>query len=59
MMHFDLPRFVDMKPVDAFLASWEARNAAEFFAGKYRVMDIIAEAQKVGWAEGEVFIEGA
>ena len=59
MMHFDLPRFCDMEPVNAFLASWEARNVAEYFAADYRVMDIVGEAQKAGWQDGEAFIEGA
>ena len=59
MMHFDLPRFCDMEPVNAFLASWEARNVAEDFAADYRVMDIVGEAQKAGWQDGEVSIEGA
>ena len=51
MMHFDLPRFCDMEPVNAFLASWEARNVAEYFAADYRVMDIVGEAQKAAASE--------
>ena len=57
MLHLDLTRFVDMKPVKAFLASWEAYNNGEDFAGDYRKMDIIAEAMKGGWQEDEVWIE--
>jgi len=57
MLHLDLPRFVDMKPVKAFLASWEAYNNGEDFAGDYRKMDIIDEAVKGGWQEDEVWIE--
>lgn len=59
MLHFDLPRFVHIPPVEAFLASWEVDNNGEHFGGTYRVMDIVAEARKGGWQEDEVGIRGA
>ena len=51
MMHMDPPQFVDMPPLTAFLAAWEAYNVNEAFAGIYRDMDLTDAARKAGFAE--------
>lgn len=51
MMHMDPPQFIDMPPLKAFLAAWEAYNVNEGFAGVYRDMDLASEARKAGFAE--------
>jgi len=51
MMHMDPPQFIDMPPLKAFLAAWEAYNVNEAFAGVYRDMDLVAEAVKAGFEE--------
>jgi SAM-dependent methyltransferase len=51
MMHMDPPQFIDMAPLKAFLAAWEAYNVNENFAGVYRDMDLAGEAIKAGFAE--------
>ena len=51
MMHMDPPQFIDMPPLKAFLAAWEAYNVNEAFAGVYRDMDLAAEARKAGFSE--------
>lgn len=51
MMHMDPPQFVDMPPLKAFLAAWEAYNVNEAFAGVYRDMDLVAEAVKAGFSK--------
>ena len=53
MLHMDPPQFIDMPPLKAFLAAWEAYNVNETFAGVYRDMDLAAEAVKAGFAEHE------
>ena len=50
MMHMDPPQFIDMSPLKAFLAAWEAYNVNETFAGVYREMDLVGEAVKAGFA---------
>lgn len=50
MMHMDPPQFIDMPPLKAFLAAWEAYNVNENFAGIYRDMDLPGETIKAGFA---------
>jgi ubiquinone/menaquinone biosynthesis C-methylase UbiE len=57
MLHMDNPRLKELAPFDAFLAEWEVHNNNEKFGGTYREMDIVAEAEKAGFAKGRVHLE--
>ena len=59
MLHFDIARLAGLPPVDAFLSGWEIENHYEYFGATYRMMDLVAEAEKGGWQPGETALEKA